>query len=65
VVFGDGDLCVAPKRGLLAGQEVMDRWTRPGGQVGAKGEVTVDSGRFGYWTEGTKNRRWAWPEKEL
>jgi hypothetical protein len=61
-VFGDGDLCVAPKRRLLAGQEVMEAARRASG---AKGEVTVDGGRFGRWREGTKNRRWAWPEQGL
>jgi hypothetical protein len=30
-VFGDGDLCVAPKRVLLAGQEVVESASRPGG----------------------------------
>jgi hypothetical protein len=32
VVFGDGDLCVVPKRQLLAGQEAMERRR----QVGSK-----------------------------
>jgi hypothetical protein len=41
-VFGDGDLCVAPKRRLLAGHEVMEAARRASD---AKGEVTVDGGR--------------------